>query len=252
MAKVLESYVCCRCGEAKPREGYGTRTTPTGRSYRLTRCGTCEYKRKLEKEARNPESAAIRNKRHQETQRAQHAARRLDPSWTARIIVKDARQSDRRKGRENNLTAEFVEKLIADGCHYCGDDQIRMTTDRIDNLIGHVETNVLPACIRCNMIRGSMPFEAWMVIAPSIREARISGLFGDWMSVPLMRQAQMNSADNYSGGDEGDRTPDLRNAIASLSQLSYVPAPEIRQRLMVEPGGIEPPTSSLQRRRSTI
>ena len=26
-----------------------------------------------------------------------------------------------------------------------------------------------------------------------------------------------------SHGDEGDRTPDLRNAIAALSQLSYVP-----------------------------
>ena len=27
----------------------------------------------------------------------------------------------------------------------------------------------------------------------------------------------------YLGGDEGDRTPDLRNAITALSQLSYVP-----------------------------
>jgi hypothetical protein len=26
-----------------------------------------------------------------------------------------------------------------------------------------------------------------------------------------------------NGGDEGDRTPDLCNAIAALSQLSYVP-----------------------------
>jgi hypothetical protein len=25
------------------------------------------------------------------------------------------------------------------------------------------------------------------------------------------------------GGDEGDRTPDLCNAIAALSQLSYIP-----------------------------
>ena len=37
-------------------------------------------------------------------------------------------------------------------------------------------------------------------------------------------------ADHYEGegkkvigGDEGDRTPDLCNAIAALSQLSYVP-----------------------------
>ena len=29
------------------------------------------------------------------------------------------------------------------------------------------------------------------------------------------------------GGDEGDRTPDLMNAIHALSQLSYVPFFEI-------------------------
>jgi hypothetical protein len=33
--------------------------------------------------------------------------------------------------------------------------------------------------------------------------------------------------DNF-GGDEGDRTPDLCNAIAALSQLSYVPVIELR------------------------
>ena len=30
------------------------------------------------------------------------------------------------------------------------------------------------------------------------------------------------------GGDEGDRTPDLCNAIAALSQLSYVPKIKFR------------------------
>ena|GEM_PF-4959434 len=28
------------------------------------------------------------------------------------------------------------------------------------------------------------------------------------------------------GGDEGNRTPDLLNAIQALSQLSYIPKPE--------------------------
>ena len=32
------------------------------------------------------------------------------------------------------------------------------------------------------------------------------------------------------GGDEGDRTPDLCNAIAALSQLSYVPNLKCRMR----------------------
>jgi hypothetical protein len=32
-----------------------------------------------------------------------------------------------------------------------------------------------------------------------------------------------------SHGDEGDRTPDLRNAIAALSQLSYVPEVQVAE-----------------------
>ena len=30
------------------------------------------------------------------------------------------------------------------------------------------------------------------------------------------------------GGDEGDRTPDLMNAIHALSQLSYVPVDDFK------------------------
>ena len=42
------------------------------------------------------------------------------------------------------------------------------------------------------------------------------------------------------GGAEGDRTPDLLNAIQALSQLSYSPG--------VSQGGIEPPTNGLKGR----
>ena len=35
------------------------------------------------------------------------------------------------------------------------------------------------------------------------------------------------------GGDEGDRTPDLMNAIHALSQLSYVPGKVCRDASLV-------------------
>ena len=41
-----------------------------------------------------------------------------------------------------------------------------------------------------------------------------------------MKRADSKSAPrtiDFIGGDEGDRTPDLMNAIHALSQLSYVP-----------------------------
>jgi len=55
-----------------------------------------------------------------------------------------------------------------------------MTLDRIDNDKGHTQDNVVPACIRCNYARRSMPYEAWLVVAKGMREAREQGLFGDW------------------------------------------------------------------------
>lgn len=60
-----------------------------------------------------------------------------------------------------------------------------MTLDRIDNDKAHTKENVVPACIRCNMIRGSMPYEAWINIAPSIKNTYELGLFGNWKTQPL-------------------------------------------------------------------
>jgi len=55
-----------------------------------------------------------------------------------------------------------------------------MTLDRKDNDVGHVKDNVVPACVRCNYTRGDMPFDAWLVVAAGMRQAREKGLFGDW------------------------------------------------------------------------
>jgi hypothetical protein len=56
-----------------------------------------------------------------------------------------------------------------------------MTVDRIDNNKGHLLTNVVPACLRCNLARGDMPYEAWLCLVPGLKEAREKGLFGAWI-----------------------------------------------------------------------
>jgi hypothetical protein len=55
-----------------------------------------------------------------------------------------------------------------------------MTVDRVDNDLGHLQSNVVPACVRCNHVRGQMPYEAWLMVAPGMRAAREAGLFGGW------------------------------------------------------------------------
>jgi hypothetical protein len=95
-------------------------------------------------------------------------------------ILIDSRRSDKRAGRENSLTRDFIAEQISKGCDYCGETELRMTLDRIDNAKGHTQSNVVPCCIRCNYTRRAMPYEAWLVVAKGMREARGLNLFNGW------------------------------------------------------------------------
>lgn len=62
---------------------------------------------------------------------------------------------DRKKGLEFNLTKEFFEKnIISQPCIYCGTRE-NVGCDRIDNKIGHIVENVVPACYICNTVRNN-------------------------------------------------------------------------------------------------
>lgn len=111
---------------------------------------------------------------------AERSRQRLNLEEQDKFIFWDSRGADRRNGLCNDITRELIRELISDGCRYCGEKNIRMTLDRIDNSKGHTKDNVVPACIRCNYIRRDMPYEAWVIIASKIREAREKGLFGEW------------------------------------------------------------------------
>jgi len=113
-----------------------------------------------------------------ERQKLTNRARRR--THVAECIFVDCRVSDRKKGRDNDLDLEFVRKIIAQPCAYCGETEIRISLDRIDNALGHTKANVIQACERCNYFRRDMPYDAWLVIARAMRRARKKGLFGDW------------------------------------------------------------------------
>src|SRR2546423_9668456 len=98
----------------------------------------------------------------------------------ARFILWEARRSDKSRGLLCDLSKSEVEALIANGCSYCGETQLRMTLDRIDNSKGHTLSNVVPACIRCNYARRNMTSEARLCLAEGMRRARELNLFGVW------------------------------------------------------------------------
>ncbi len=96
-------------------------------------------------------------------------------------LLRDCRRSDSKKGRiGNNLNSEWIASQIEKPCSYCGSEDAFMTLDRKDNSKAHTIDNCVPSCIRCNYIRGDMPYEAWLHIVPSLRSAVELGLLGDW------------------------------------------------------------------------
>jgi hypothetical protein len=76
-----------------------------------------------------------------------------------------------------------VELLISTGCQYCGAtrEDLHIGLDRMDNAQGHLKKNVAPCCTRCNLVRGGMPYKAWLIVAEAMRKARELGLFGEWV-----------------------------------------------------------------------
>jgi hypothetical protein len=161
---------CGDCG-LRPASEFGSNSNGYPRCYckkcHNKRCSARTKIRRSTPEGRSRENVKVK-------------AHRKDPSRVAKFILHDSRHSDRKRSFENDLTLEFVKSLISTGCSYCGEVELRMTLDRVDNSVGHVQSNVVPACIRCNYTRRSMPHPAWMCLVQGMREAREKGLFGVW------------------------------------------------------------------------
>jgi hypothetical protein len=118
-----------------------------------------------------------------------HRQERAD--YPARFVLMDARASDRKRGfSSNDLDLTFVEQLMQDGCSYCGTRVLRISLDRLDNAKSHDKSNVVACCFRCNYIRNSMPYEAWLIIVPAVRAAYEKGLFGNWRETPFNKKAE--------------------------------------------------------------
>ena len=138
-------------------------------------CVSCDGKERAKRYKKKPKSEARRNRITEKYQTWRRDFINLDY-----FVLKTTRGNDKKKNRQNDLTREFIREMISKPCQYCGTTDGRITLDRIDNSIGHLQSNVVTCCIRCNYVRRDIPYEAWLVIVPAVKQARIAGLFGDW------------------------------------------------------------------------
>lgn len=76
------------------------------------------------------------------------------------------KQEDKKYGRENNIAAQYiVDNIFTNKCIYCGEsDWEKLGCDRIDNSIGHIESNVVCCCTKCNKERGTKSFEEFYLM----------------------------------------------------------------------------------------
>ena len=170
----VEGHRCRECGRMEPEVTFGFKKEGKVK-YQHYLCHPCqaEYRKTMN---HDPESKRRQMRRGAERR---NKKRKLGLS-TVSDILKDSKSSDKKSGRQNDQDRKFIENEISHGCSYCGESNIRITLDRIDNSLGHLKSNVRAACMRCNYIRRHMPFDAWIAIVPAIESARKRGLFGLW------------------------------------------------------------------------
>jgi hypothetical protein len=129
-----------------------------GKLYLRTSCSKCENAKRTERLTRGGQTNArkVAWKRYEAKRKLRRLSESLDD--VADWIWEDSRKSSKKRGIEHDLDLDTIRKIIANGCQYCDEIDLRMTLDRIDNSVGYIVSNIVPACIRCNYARGSMPF----------------------------------------------------------------------------------------------
>lgn len=161
--------LCKSCNMVKPASKMG-KYRHGEKVYVESMCYACQYKRDVSVPGNKEKLLST-------TREFNKRERKINPHV---YTVYDSRKADKKFGRQNDLTKEFVFDMIKNGCCYCGEKETRITLDRIDNALGHLQSNVVPACFRCNDIRGDMPYEAWLVVSKAVKEAKDLGLLGSW------------------------------------------------------------------------
>ena len=104
--------ICKSCNEEQPVDRFGTaRTLDSGHRILKTNCKACDNRTRKARKQRNGKSPA--DLRHQESVNLRNRLARASGEQRERWILQDSRRSDKRKGLCNDLTTDFIAKMIA-------------------------------------------------------------------------------------------------------------------------------------------
>lgn len=85
-------------------------------------------------------------------------------------MMSSYRNSDLKKGLEFNISRDFLIDTFKKNCVYC-ESKVNIGLDRINNSIGHIESNCVPCCYRCNVTRlDNFTFDEMILIGKTIKK----------------------------------------------------------------------------------
>lgn len=171
-----EPHFCPKCRVEKTSEN-----TDPYRNGLFSFCRLCAKEYGKEYYSKNAEKICFTS----ENNRKKRGGRNYNyQKYQGRNFLMESKRRDIERGMANDLTLEFVEESFQKPCTSCLANDMRMTLDRIDNTIGHIQTNVVPSCRRCNYLRRDMPYAAWVLFSPVLQEIHKRDVFQDWSPGP--------------------------------------------------------------------
>lgn len=182
---VIQTGICKNCGP-KPINQFRfvRKHKDRDKLYKQSYCKPCSNKngraRAETKFGKNRSPSQLRNKAKRPEKIKNARATQVRGRKVAQLIVYHSRQRCKKEGMDHDLLVDDVEMMIDGPCEYCGETELKMTLDRIENQLGYLRGNVMAACVRCNMIRSDMPYLAWERLVQCLRSAREDGLLKDW------------------------------------------------------------------------
>ena len=85
-----------------------------------------------------------------------------DIDYIANHIHTNYKQRAPSRGLEFTLTVEYFKQHFRADCHYCGDPMDNVGFDRVENHIGYIESNVVPCCTQCNLMKRTLSKEYFL------------------------------------------------------------------------------------------
>jgi len=87
-------------------------------------------------------------------------------------LIRTTGVRDKKRLQETDLSREFVKTVLTSPCVYCGFPATGL--DRLNNSIGHIESNCVPCCKECNIARNNnFSYEEMLEIGKTIKSIKL-------------------------------------------------------------------------------